>query len=71
MDYIAQFRVRSQKKYDNVTMLHSKSLKKCHKKSKNWLTNIHVCQKIILNSAIPIVKMSAREVTIFPKKNLN
>ena len=36
----SHFSERPQDKYYHVTILHSKSLKKCHKKFENWLTNI-------------------------------
>ena len=35
----SHFSERPQEKYDHVIILHSKSLKKCHKKIENRLTN--------------------------------
>ena len=65
----SRFSERPQENYDDVTILHSKSLNRCHKNLENWLTKI-LCQKIVSNMAFSIVKMSAREVTIFPEKKM-
>ena len=53
------------KKYERVTILHSKSLKKCHKNFENPLTKKVICKKIFLNRAFSIVILPARKVTIF------
>ena len=64
----SHFFERPQEKCYHVMILHSKSLKKCHKNLKiSQQINI-LYQKIILNRAFSIVKLSAREVTIFPGK---
>ena len=62
------FSERRQEKYEHVTILHSKSLKKCHKNVENRLTNKNFMQEIFWNRAFSIVKLPAREVTIFPEK---
>ena len=67
----SRFSDKPQEKYKHVTILHSKSLKKCHKnnkKKKKKKNKIKICQKIFLNRAFSIAKFPAREVTIFPKK---
>ena len=46
-------------------------LKSATKISKLGLQIRYLCQKIILDRVFSIVKMSVREVTIFPEKNLN
>ena len=58
---------RPQEKCYHATILHSRSLKKCHKKFEKRLTNKNFKPEN-LNRAFSIVKMLAREVTIFPEK---
>ena len=43
----SHFSERPQEKYENVTILHSKSLKKCQKKFENGLTNKNSMQENI------------------------
>ena len=60
----------------NITMspftLHiMKRVKKCHKNLENRLINKSLMPENNLNRAFSIVKRSAREVTVFPEKNLD
>ena len=67
----SHFSERPKEKYIHVNILHSKCLKSYHKNFENRLTNKHFMPENNFNGAFSIVKMSAREVTIFPEKNLN
>ena len=62
----------TQEKYNYATILHSKCLKMCHKKKENRLRNKNLMPKNNFEEGfLQLVKMSAREVTIFPEKNLD
>ena len=52
----SHFSESPQELYDHVSILHSKSLKKCHNNFENPLTNEKLSQKIILNRAFSIGK---------------